>query len=87
VRLSDEYLRLHANLVLAYVKVAQLGCSDFSKEDALAYAGRTADLVYDENLEEFPDIFTIDNDNEHLIHAVKDLQLKYELYSPIESGL
>lgn len=87
VVLTDEYLLLHSSPVVAFVKTTQIGFSDFSKEEALTYAGIAADdLEYDTNLVHFPDPYNIEDRNLHLIHAIDDLTLKHELYEPIESG-
>lgn len=88
VRLSDDYLLIHASPIVAYVKASQIGFSEFSKAEALAYAGIAAgdDLKFDSELETFPDAVTIPDDDVHLTHAIDDLKLKYELYDPIESG-
>ena len=88
VRLSDDYLLIHASPMLAYVKATQIGFSEFSKAEALLYAGIAAgdDLKFDSELETFPAAVHIPDDDVHLTHAIANLKLKYELYDPIESG-
>ena len=66
-----------------FVKMEQIGFSDFTKDDALKYAG-VKDIEMDEDKNSvFPDPIIINDNNELLAHVVEDLQLKHKLYNPI----
>ena len=83
---SDAYLKACTYPRTFFVKTEQTGFSDFTEDDALKYAGVQDIEMDDVERSVFPDPITIDDNNELLAHAVKDLELKHKLYNPIERG-
>ncbi|KAL3902781.1 MAG: hypothetical protein SGILL_010698 [Bacillariaceae sp.] len=83
---SDAYLKACTYPRTLFVKTEQTGFSDFTEDDALKYAGVHDIEMDDEESSVFPAPITIDDNNELLAHAVKDLELKHKLYNPIEKG-
>jgi hypothetical protein len=83
---SDEYLNACTYPRTVYLKTEQTGFSDFTEDDALKYAGVQDIEMDDEASSVFPPPCAIDDNNELLAHAVKDLELKHTLYNPIEQG-
>eukprot|EP00978_Attheya_sp_CCMP212_P022372 scaffold66669_cov45-Attheya_sp.AAC.2 len=86
---SDEYLNAACTYPrTVYLKTEQTGFSDLcTEDDALKeYAGVQDIEMDDEASSLFPPPCAIDDNNELLAHAVKDLELKHTLYNPIEKG-
>jgi hypothetical protein len=83
---SDAYLKACTFPRTLFVKTEQTGFSDFTEDDALRYAGVQDIEMDNEKNSVFPDPIEIDDNEELLAHAVKDLGLKHKLYNPIEKG-
>lgn len=83
---SDAYLKGCTYPRTLFVKSEQTSFSEFSEDEALKYAGVQDIDMDNEEKSVFPPVVAIDDDNELLAHAVKDLHLKHTLYNPIEKG-
>ena len=83
---NDEYLRNTKYPRTFFIKTKQIGFSEFGAEDALRYAGIGKIDLVDETDLRFPQPAKIEDSNEYLLHAVKDLRLKHKLYDPLEEG-
>ncbi|CAB9527308.1 hypothetical protein SEMRO_1975_G308780.1 [Seminavis robusta] len=83
---NHEYLRNTNYPRTLFIRTKQIGFSEFGAEDALSYAGIGKIHLVDETDSRFPQPAKIEECNEYLLHAVKDLRLKHKLYDPLEEG-
>ena len=84
--ISDAYLQVCSYPLTVYVKTAQMGFSAFTEIEALKYAGiREIQLVGNDD-KAFPSPMEIPEDSEFLLHIIKDIEMRHNLYDPIEEG-
>uniref|UniRef100_A0A7S3L7R5 Uncharacterized protein n=1 Tax=Amphora coffeiformis TaxID=265554 RepID=A0A7S3L7R5_9STRA len=83
---SDNYLHHVKCPRTFFIKTKQIGFSEFNENQALDYAGvnEIVDVALDDA--RFPSPVSIPDNDPLLLHTVKELELKHNLYNPLEKG-